>query len=184
MAPLARDFEDMLRDSERARFRVLDWLKEQGLDVELGDPPIDTPREPNHIDLGDIHIHINGKTGRIESKHNRDYNYKKWQDYHTDRIFIDSMWHIHHYPYKYPLCGYALVNQSITGLFWVPGFWKPRWFTTEDVYTEYDKKDKVFCAMSKDFLHGMYYSMEHHDKLPLDLVCIGTNGFTEPDFGE
>ena len=165
------NFAIWLKDAEPCERAVFMYLHRQEYDVEF---TATHEIVDNYIDPGDIRININGILGRVEAKHNQAYDYRSlngYRPYNTNRIFIDSYRHAFIKPYDLPLCAYALVNQSLTGMFWIPYFYKPRWYLVEHIWNSMTKRYEDKAAMSREYLSGLYFDFEK-DRLPDSLVHI------------
>lgn len=170
------DFIKRVEKSDITRFRGLKYLQDLHMNAELGASPVINEEEDDggYIDVGDIFLHLNGLTGRVEVKGNWGYEYHKATDWHTDRIFINDarLAFDSDDKYEYPLCAVMLVDMTNTGLFWVPAYYRPLWYRTEIVVNKKGVR-KRYAAMSKDYLWNLFFDMDRVDPIPDKLIHIG-----------
>lgn len=121
----------------------------------------------NYVERGDVGIELD-KTYMIQVKGEK-------KDFHNDdlypypRVFIDTVNHIYEMEYPYPLCAYALVNLSLTGMYWIPSTYKPKWYIIEKQYLKHVDYYTDMVAMHTDYLVGLYIDFKH-DKISDDLI--------------
>lgn len=155
-------FQAMVKDGKKAEAVMFRYFTEvQGLVLRYtADEVCRTGR-----DLGDFLAAV-PDLRMIQVKHNMDYDFRSFDNYRTNRIFIDSYWHACEKRYPYPLCGYAIPNASLTGFFWVPADLKHTWFKTEPVYNSKTREPEIKAAMPREYLKDMYFSIERCERIP------------------
>jgi hypothetical protein len=165
-------FANLLKQSAPSVEIVCSYLCNQGWNAIV---TADTKVVKGYKDEGDIDLQINEyRHGRVEVKQNRGFNWRSFEQWHTKNIFIDEYWHATAKPYPLPLCAYALVNKSKTGMFWVPVVMRPHWYKTRK-YNSRIAKMQDYAAMDRHYLKDLYFDIEKNDLLPKHLVDLWEN---------
>jgi hypothetical protein len=165
-----KQFDDLVEGAEQSEKAVCKFLLEQGFKAKWVEY---SKKERKHNDRGDVHVYL-PETGRVEVKQNHGWDYRCYDDWHTANIFIDSENHIYYKEYPLPLCAYALVNQSNTGMFWVP-YWYKEYFYTTFKLNSLTKLPWWFVVMDKEHLIepiDLYFDFIHPRKLDISLVQL------------
>ncbi len=149
---------DGIAPSAPSVIAVYEFLKRHNCNVRI-EAPLEYV-EDFYGDDGDIVIVLSGVEKRVETKQNRGYDWHSFEQWHTRNIYIDSREHIYEKVYPYPLCAYALVNQSNTGMFFVPAFYKEHWYIVPDKWNKLIEKYMDYVAMDREYLQGLYFDFD------------------------
>lgn len=138
-------------------------------EVEISTP--DHFVEGKFEDRGDLKIMVDGVAGRIEVKQTKKFYFHSPESWPLSQIFIDTAFHVYDKEYPLPLCAYAIVNRDITGMFWIPAYYKDHWITTrtDNSLTQYNHR---VVAMDKFFLKGLYFAFDGDQEFGSSLVSL------------